>query len=252
MPVACQICCCLLALLGTLLQTGCGGGSDVVSLSPTEQDFGRVLYGSTRTRSFALTNSSARTVAVQVKVNCGCFAVGSNVPPALAPGESAEISVLYSSAAVAVGPVRGKFLTITTDHPDAAELIAPLKAESYMAYEVTPSEIDLGRLDGRPESYATRRVTLRPLAGHTIQIERLLAQPSDAFDLQHGETDGVLWLDITLRRAAFRPPGSQFHAQVKVDLRLTAPGGSTESIGTFVNLRARWALPAGNGEARIK
>lgn len=234
----------LAAVATALLLTGCGRDEPAIEVAPAAYDFGRVLHGTTHSHRFRITNHSARTVSLQARANCGCFAVGSDLPPALGPGESAALSVLYSSGAVPVGPVRGKFVTLTTDHPDAPEIVVPLRAESYVAFEVIPKYLDLGRVDGRPENYAPRRVAIRPMRGYQVAVAGLFAMPSDTFDVTEGREAEDAWVEIRLRPDAWRPPDRPFHGQIKFDLKVTDPDGTvTVHRDPYVTVQARFALP---------
>jgi len=232
----------LATLLASLCLSACGGSESGLGISPGEFDFGRVLWGTRGEARFTVTNRSDRTVAIRPRVNCGCFALATGWRPALAPGESTECVVLYSSGAVPAGPLKGKFLVVETDHPDARELLAPLLGESYRAFELTPSEVMLGRIDGRAGNYEPHLLRLTPLAGHQVRVVRTSAAPPDFFRITERREGDATIFEVRLLESAHRPTGTLLHAQVKISVELTGADGSSSREDSLVTLKGLWAL----------
>jgi hypothetical protein len=231
------------ALLAPFLLPGCGDADSALVLEPGRHDFGRVLWGSRSEARFTLTNHSDRTVAIRPKVNCGCFALAAGWRPALAPGESTECVVLYSSGAVPAGPLKGKFLVIESDHPDARERLAPLVGESFLAFELAPSEISYGRIDGRPENYEPRTIRLTPLRGYQVRLRGVTAAPPDFFTITERTEGDAIVLDVRLLKSAHRKQGTVFSAQLRISWEATTPEGEAIHNDSSVNLKGLWSLP---------
>lgn len=228
---------CLLLSLG-----GCGGNKAPVVVSPATYDFGRVLKGVRPQHIFKLTNNSKRVVQFTAQANCSCFAVAQGLRP-LDPGQTLEFRVLFDTTALPAQVVRGKWVTIHTDHPDVGSIVVPLTGEIYRAYTFGPDSFSLGKIDGRPANYEPRLLTIRPLEGHTIRLKGSFQMPP-VFDVTAKSTkNGGLDMSLTLKKDARRPVGP-FAPRVRLDLEVTSPSGETrleERVVRFTD--GFWLLP---------
>ena len=229
----------LLALGGVLWTPGCGGGSPI-TVSPSTYDFGRVLKGDKPTHLFTLTNHSDRIVGFKAQPNCACFAVAQGLRP-LDPGESLQFRVLFDTTALPPQKVKGKWITIHTDHPDAPGLLVPLEGEIYQAFSFIPASFNLGRIDGRPMNYETRVVNIRPLENHELRITNCVSAPA-IFDVEPKALPGGGFdVSITLQKEARRPV-APFAGAVHLDMEVTAPDGKVRIHRLKVHLSGFWVL----------
>ena len=225
----------------TLPAAGCGGDKPLIEVSPATFDFGRVLKGQMPEHEFTLTNNSSRVVTFKAQPNCSCFAVAQGLSP-LDPGQSRAFSVLFDTTALPAQKVRGKWIRIHTDHPKLSELLIPLEGEIYRVYEMQPPAFDLGRIDGRPKNYEPRIVTLRTLEGYEVEMKGFFAVPP-VFDIKAlPQEGGGINLAVTLQKQTERPNGV-FTAQIRLDLRLTAPDGQFMDEKPILKMRGLWSKP---------
>lgn len=211
------------AALGLLLSLGgCGGPDAPVVVSPATYDFGRVLKGARPSHVFRLTNNSKQVVQFTAQANCSCFAVAQGLRP-LDPGHTLEFRVLFDTTALPAQEVRGKWISIHTDHPDVGSIIVPLKGEIYRVYTFGPDSFNLGKIDGRPANYKPRVVTIRPLEGHEIRLRGSFQMPP-VFDVTGKPAQGGLDVSLTLKKDARRPVGP-FNPRIRLDLEVIAPDG---------------------------
>ena len=231
-------------LLAATVAAGCGGEKGIV-VSPRLYDFGRVRQGEKPTTTFTITNHTDRVVSVMPQPNCSCFAVprGRNLEP-LDPGASMQVEVLFDSTAKPPGPVQGKWISFNFDHPTERQVNVPLSGEIYRAFDLRPELISLGRIDGRPQNHEPRTVTIQPEPGYDVRVTRVVVNPP-IFDHEvragtggRGATEVRLALQKDLRP---RPLGA-FRANVRIEVEVTAPGGTTFEQRPAVSIQGYWAI----------
>lgn len=235
----------LALLLGSLCLllplSGCGSRDDPLVVSPRTFDFGRVLKGQQPDHLFTLTNHSKRVVQFTAQANCACFAVAQGLRP-LDPGQTLEFRVLFDTTALPPQRLRGKWISIHTDHPEVGSIVVPLNGEIYGAYDFDPDSFNLGRIDGRPANYNPRVVSIRPLEGHKIRLKSSFQMPP-VFDVSSEPAGGGLDVSFTLKKEARRPEGP-FNPKIRLELEILAPDGAKrleERIVNFTN--GFWSLP---------
>jgi hypothetical protein len=223
----------------TTLVGGCGGGDGPLTVSPAEHDYGRVMQGETRKQTFTLTNDGDRTVSFTVQPNCGCFAVSRNLRP-LDPGQTLEFEVVFNTAN-RQGPIRGKWVTIHTDHPEVPQIVLPITGEIYRAFDVRPVLLYLGEIDGRDENYEPRIVVVRPENDYEVRFLGFFATPQAIEATAEPRDDGTLAIALRLRKDVTRPKGP-FIAQVRLDLEIRDPDGTRKRHQAIVHVRGTWTL----------
>jgi hypothetical protein len=239
------------ALLLALALSGCGGGDDLLTLSETTYDFGEVLQGDTRKHTITLTNNSDRVVGFRARANCACLGVAQTLKP-LDPGASQGLTVIFTTVKLPAGRVRGKYITVTTDHPDVPSLRIQLQGNVYRAYDMRPRRFEVGRIEGKPADHEPRTVVIRALEGRTIRLAGATQMPPDLYDItQEPLEPGGLTLTLALRRDARRPQGA-YVAHVRLDLEIVAPDGSVRHDAPLVEFKGFWALPPGPPKAPPK
>ena len=220
---------------------GCGSRDAPLVVSPHTFDFGRVLKGKQPDHLFTLTNHSKRVVQFTAQANCACFAVAQGLRP-LDPGKTLEFRVLFDTTALPPQRLQGKWITIHTDHPDVGSIVVPLNGEIYRAYEFDPDHFHLGRIDGRPDNYNARVVSIRPLEGHKIRLKGSFQMPP-VFDISSEPAGGGLDVSLTLKKEARRPVGP-FNPKIRLDLEVLAPDGTKRMEERIVNFTdGFWSLP---------
>ncbi len=229
-----------LALLAALaLAAGCGGNDALLEVSPGKHDFGRVMQGQLPEYTFTLTNRSDHTVGFKAMPNCSCFAVAHGLKP-LDPGESQDFQVLFDTTQL-MGPVKGKWVTLHTDHPDVPGMVIPLEGEIYRAYSATPETFHLGRIDGRPANYEPRVIRVRPESDYVVRLERAVSTPN-VFTFEPVPHDsGGFDVKVSIPRDLRRPVGI-FQARIRLELALTAPGGKGMRQNHTVDVDGFWSL----------
>lgn len=218
---------------------GCGGDDAAITVSPTEYDFGRVMQGETREHTFTLSNHGNRTTAFTVQPNCGCFAVSRNLRP-IDPGEDLEFKVIFHTKKHD-GPIRGKWITIHTDHPEVPKIVLPLSGEIYRTFDLRPATLYLGEIDGRDENYEPRTVVVRPESDYRLKFVGFFATPQVVDVTATPAEDGSLSIQLRLRKDVRRPKGP-FIAQVRLDLEVRSPEGVVKRNQAIVNVRGVWTL----------
>jgi hypothetical protein len=228
-----------LLLAAALPAAGCGEDKPLIEVSPATHDFGRVLKGQLPEFGFTLTNNSTRVVAFKAQPNCSCFAVAQGLAP-LDPGQSRRFQVLFDTTALPAQRVKGKWIRIHTDHPDMEEIVVPLEGEIYRVYEIRPSSFNLGRIDGRPENHKARVVQVRTLEGHEVELTGSFAMPPIFDIVAVPQEGGGINVEVTLRESARRAIGV-FRAQIRLELRLTAPDGKVSEDKPILKLQGLWS-----------
>lgn len=224
----------------SVLASGCGEKTQVVVVSPTTYDFGRVLKGQQPDHPFTLTNNSDRIVKFKAQPNCACFAVAQGLRP-LDPGQSLEFRVLFDTTALPPQEVKGKWITIHTDHPDVGGIVVPLEGEIYRAYTFSPETFTLGRITGEPRNYQAKVVHIRPLEEHTLKVLGNFQMPA-VFDVEVKPVKaGGIDVHIALKKDARRPIGP-FRAKIRLDLEVTARDGEVRKEERIVDLQGFWSL----------
>ena len=236
---------CSLLLVGLFALAGCGTSDGIVEISPLSYDFGRVQQGALPTATFTIKNGSNRVVSIMPQANCSCFAVerGKSLRP-LDPGDSMDVKVIFDTTAKPPGPVQGKYITFSIDHPEQPSVVVPLKGEIYKSFNISPAMINLGRIDGRPRNYEPRVVSVRPQSGYKVRLKRMAATP-DVFDVKTVDSpSGGFDVSLQLRQGGRPRPLGAFRADVRLELELTAPGGKVFAQRPVVKIQGSWALKA--------
>jgi hypothetical protein len=230
-----------IGLLAAGALSGCGGKQDLVAVRPATYDFGRVLKGQQPSHVFTLTNNSDRVVTFKAQPNCSCFAVAQGLRP-LDPGQSMEFRVLFDTTALPPQEVKGKWVTIHTDHADVGSILVPLKGEIYRAYTFGPEDFGLSRIDGHEQNYEPRTVMIRPLEKHVVRYRGNFQMPP-VFDVEVTRpAEGGLDIHLSLKKDARRPVGP-FHAKVRIDLEVVSASGEARNEERLVEFQGFWALP---------
>jgi hypothetical protein len=219
-----------------------GGRSQLVTIEPARYDFGRVMQGQIPKATLTVTNHSDRVVSVMPQPNCSCFAVerGKSLEP-LDPGRSMRVHVIFDTTSKPPGPVRGKWITFHLDLPGQAGIIVPLSGEIYRSYDLRPSALNLGFIDGRPRNFEPRVLHLTPMSGYEMHLQRVVSTP-DVFDVKQAPgPSGGLDVSLALRKGLARAKG-RFLADVRLELQLKAPGGGLVEEHPVVKVQGFWAL----------
>ncbi len=232
-----------LLLVALLALAGCGHGEGLVEITPKTYDFGRVQQGTLPTATFTIKNGSDRVVSIMPQANCSCFGVerGKSLRP-LDPGDSMKVNVIFDTTAKPPGPVQGKYVTFSLDHPKQPSVVVPLKGEIYKSFNLNPAMVNLGRIDGRPRNFEARVVSVTPQSGYTVRLQRVAATP-DVFDIETVDTpSGGIDLSLSLRQGGRPRPLGAFRADVRLELELTAPGGKVFQQRPVVKIQGSWAI----------
>lgn len=222
-----------------LLAAACGDEQALIEVSPAMHDFGRVMQGETREFSFTLTNHSDRTVGFKAVPNCSCFATAHGLRP-LDPGQSQQFHVLLDTTNL-TGPVKGKWVTLHTDHPDVPGVVVPLEGEIFEAFTWTPERFRLGEIDGRPANYEPRVIRVRPQSGYTVRLERAVPVPAILTCKVIPVDSGGFDVAVSIPRDIRRPIGP-FRAHVRLELALTAPSGAEMKLSRAIEFAGAWRL----------
>lgn len=222
-----------------LLLGACGDKPALIEVSPAKHDFGRVMQGETREFAFTLKNHSDRTVGFKAVPNCACFAVAHGLRP-LDPGQSQQFHVLLDSTRI-TGLVKGKWITLHTDHADMPQVVVPLEGEVFEAFTLTPESFRLGNIDGRPANYEPRVIRVRPQSGYTLRVERAVPVPAVLACKVVPAAPGGFDVEVSIPRDIRRPIGP-FRARVRLELALTAPSGAEIKLSRHVDFGGAWRL----------
>jgi len=200
--------------VGTVVLVGIGRAG-ALSVSPQEIDFGEVRVGTSRARSFVLSNSGdARLEILTAKVAGGRFTVSDMPDSALSPG--GEVSIVLTFSPGTRGAVLDTLSIFSTD-PDRRQVHIPLKGRG-IAPELAISPLpEVGISFSETEVGGTVRRTLIVLnqGDAPLHISEISASGAgDAFSLSHRSFD-------------VPPRGQQ---AVKVSF---APGAQGEIRGTL-------------------
>lgn len=229
-----------LCVVGVLLVgiSSCSDERLLVEVTPPSHDFGRVLHGETPEAVFTVKNNTERTLSLRAQANCGCFGVAQRILPLL-PGESSKFAVQFKTTAVPPQRIRGKFVTLVTDHPKVSEVVVPLTGEIYRAFDLVPQEFNLGRIDGRPQDHEPKRVALRALPGFEVKIRSAKAAPENVYDIQIEPAEGGADIVIALRKGVKRRRGA-FLDRVSLEVEVTDAQGRTKLDRVRVKLMGFW------------
>lgn len=226
-------------LLPLLLLAACGDEHALIEVSPAKHDFGPVMQGESREFSFTLTNNSDRTVGFKAVPNCPCFAAAHGLRP-LDPGQSQQFHVLFDTTHL-TGPVKGKWITLHTDHPDMPGVVVPLEGEIFEAFTCNPPRFRLGDIDGRPANYEPRVIRVRPQSGYAIRLERAVSVPAILTCKVSADASGGFDVAVSIPRDIRRPIGP-FRAHVRLELALTAPSGAAMKLSRSIQFEGAWRL----------
>jgi hypothetical protein len=230
----------LLAACALPALAGCGSPDKPLTVSPPSHDFGAVLQGETRRKTFRIENHGGRTVGFAARANCSCFAVAQTLRP-LDPGQTMEFTVIFSTTSTPAQRMRGKYITITTDHPDQSAIVIPLEGEIYRAFDVRPALFELGIIEGGPKDHEPHEVIVQPVQGRSVTVRGVDTVPKDVFDVHMKPFQvGGTTVTFVLREDARRPRGP-FHVQARLQLDVRAPDGRLHHERAIVRFRGLWA-----------
>ncbi len=109
-----------------------------VSISPTTQDLGEVIYGDVVETNFVITNNTDKTINLtRVTTSCGCTKAILD-KEILEPGETVKIKVTFDPAVHKDNTDLGdltRTIYVETDHPDFEELEVTITANVSKATE---------------------------------------------------------------------------------------------------------------------
>ena len=151
-----------------------------------------------------------------------------------------EFHALLDSTRI-TGLVKGKWITLHTDHPDMPQVVVPLEGEIFEAFTLTPESFRFGTIDGRPANYEPRVIRVRPQSGYAIRLERAVAVPAilatKVIPLEAGGFDVAVSIPRDIRR-----PIGPFRARIRLELALTAPEGAEMKLSRHVDFAGAWRL----------
>jgi len=235
--LALPLTCALLLLLG-----GCGNDKPLIEVTPKRHDFGRVLQGEMPEIEFRITNHSEQTVSFKAQPNCSCFAAPQTLRP-LDPGQSQTFRVMFDSTAKPPGPVKSKWVSVHTDLPHSEPIIVPLEGEIYRTYDITPTSLNLGRIDGRKANHEPRILRVRPTSGYRVIEAKAIANPPIfTFKTTPHRSHGYD-VSATIPESLIRPLGL-VRGRIRVDLRLEAPDGTILRQNAKVDFEGFWSKKA--------
>ncbi|MDJ0522063.1 MAG: DUF1573 domain-containing protein [Planctomycetota bacterium] len=222
-----------------LLVSACGGPPELIQVTPSKHDFGRVMQGETREISFKVKNNGERTVAFKAVPNCACLAVAHGLRP-LDPGQTQEFHVLLDTAHL-TGPVQGKWVTLNTDHPGVPGVVIPIEGEIFEAFTLQPKSFRFGTIDGRPANYEARVIRVRPMSDYTIGLARAVSVPDVLATKVIPHASGGFDVHVSIPRDVRRPIGP-FRAHVRLEMVLTAPSGTEIKLSRKATFDGVWRL----------
>jgi hypothetical protein len=113
-------------------------------------DFGKVYYGQTASRTFAVVNTSRRALLLGEKTGCGCTQV-KIISPALPPGGRSAVRVSYTGIDPArTGPANQQFLIFTTGKELVSELHGVVRAVLFQSLQFNRTEVYWRHVPGEP------------------------------------------------------------------------------------------------------
>ena len=209
-----------LVLLGLVLAfttTGCGDDPAApVTVSPTRHDFGEVRHGRIVNQVFTITNHSDGPVTITMaKPNCSCFQVVRQPSPRLAAGESTQFEIEFNSGSKPPQRIRGKYVQVRTDHPDAAQTTVPLEGVIFSPFYTEPRDaLFFPMVTGKAEDFAPRTIKIRAEDGYEVSLEQGLENYVGGF---HVKDPGVF--DVTAKEV---PRGVDLEGRHQAGRRRTA------------------------------
>lgn len=142
-----------------------------LKFTTSSHDFGKVYRGESLTHIFQFKNVGDAPLTIQgVHAACGCTAVEVDKNRQYAPGESGSIEVKFETKDFA-GSI-AKSITVMSNEKLLPDRVLTLKAFVKTEFDVTPPLIDFGGVDAKEG--AERTVTLKPLAGFKLQVDKLI------------------------------------------------------------------------------
>ncbi len=201
---------------------GTDGPKAGVFVEPDPIDFGDVPWLDAPTRTIRLTNRTNHDVLLRnPHFTCTCFALMTQVPPAVHPGATVEFVVKLWSRMGTPGRFHKKFM-LETDDPTVGTLDVPVIGAIVDFRSVTPKEVVLGAL--APEDDPLRKVVeVRGGSGYVVHVAT--AKASDARLATEVKTvEGGA--DVVVTTVA-KPAKGWISAQVKLELDVGTAGGPT-------------------------
>ena len=192
-------------------------------------DFGAVWVGPLLKHSFVIKNEGTEVLKItRVKPSCGCTIAG-DYPKELKPGESGSFPFSLTSS-----KLHGKFekaVTVTSDDPVTPNLRLRLRGEVKRYIEMTPMNIQFGKLFGAESqsrvikltnnTETAMKLTLPKQPGHNLKAELVETSPGQAYELRVTANPpfepGVFKEDINI------DTNIEGQASLKIDVRGMAP-----------------------------
>ena len=258
-PMPTRLCLLLVLAVGAvcLLPVGCGSSEDaLVSVTPTEHDFGRIRHGDVKYQDFTIRNNSERAIAIsKAEPNCGCFKTVPMRKRRLDPGQETVLKIKFESGAVPAQRLKGKFVHVMTDHPEAQGLKIPLEGHIFapvaLSVEGGLDKLYFG-LIGNEASQAPRKCFIRREPRYEAELDTsvqtfekgyairpLTLEP--LFDVDIEPTKDGYAIAVALKADAANPgQGHQLMGSITFRVRESGPGLKERVIPYTVKLHGTW------------
>lgn len=236
---------------------GCGDAGDaLVTVTPSKHDFGRIRHGEVRYQDFTITNHSDRAITIsKAEPNCGCFKTVPLRKRRLDPGQDTVLRIKFESGAVPAQRLKGKFVHVMTDHPEAQGLKIALEGHIFapvaLSVEGGLDKLYFG-LVGSEASRTPRTCFIRRDPQYEAELDTSMQTFEKGYAIRPQNLESVFDVDVqpmkdgyairvALADDAVNPgQGHQLAGSITFRVKESGPGLEERVIPYTVKLHGTW------------
>ncbi len=229
-------------------------------ISPPNHDFGRLMQGEVRSKTFTIKNNTGVDVVLrQFKSSCtACLNVERMPQPLLPRGGETTVTVHLDTGKVPPQQLR-KRIEIWTNYGPVPQLFIPISADTFAPYKVNVQALHLGKIDGSKDDFEPRVISVRAEPGFVVapNANDMWKQGLSSFTHEKFFDVGIETkkdgydVVLTLRKEALvrpHPPKLKGHLLLKVKWGELSGAASVKNEDwrfdeRLVELRGTWAPP---------